>query len=587
MSARQIDGEALAAVLKASAPPARREGGLQRELGAVARLYMSARPAMLALGAGLAATTVLMGMALLGLSGWFIAATALAGMQVASAMAFDVFMPSAAIRLLAIGRTASRYGERLVTHEATLGVSAALRERLFLGWARPRAARRLLARPARLLYRLTGDIDALESLYLRVTVPALSAAGAALMAGLVMAFFDMWFALLLAALLLAAGWGIALWTGWRARHLSMRRALHLERLRASTVDLLAGQAELVMAGHLQRQCEAFERADQRLARSEAELQGLEARAVLAYGALGAVVLAGVLLAAAWMVDARGMSVPAAALLVLLAVGSTEPLAGLRRGAMELGRSLLAVRRIAPRLSDAGDACAVSAPPGGTTVLISGMSVTHAGSACPALKAIDLRVAPGERVALVGRSGAGKSTLLAAVAGEVTALSGSVHALPASWLTQRTELFQDTLRDNLLLAAPGADDARLWWALDAAGLAADVRELPGGLDARLGEGGLGLSGGQARRLALARLLLRDCALWLLDEPTEALDTRVAHDVLRRLQGLAQGRSLVIATHLRREAALADRLLRVQDGCLVEEAIRGTPAFESLLASLRRD
>ena len=147
-----------------------------RDLRPVLVPFLRAQPRRLAMGAALAALTVLMGMALLGLSGWFITATALAGLQAATAIGFDVFMPSAAIRLLALGRTASRYGERLVTHDATFGVLAALRERLFRGWARPDAARSLLARPARLLFRLTADIDALESFYLRLLVPEIGRA---------------------------------------------------------------------------------------------------------------------------------------------------------------------------------------------------------------------------------------------------------------------------------------------------------------------------------------------------------------------------------------------------------------------------
>ena len=114
-------------------------------------------------GAALAALTGLMGMALLGLSGWFITATALAGLVPATAWAFDVFMPSAAIRLFALGRTAARYGERLVTHDATLGLLAALRGQLFRGWSAPGAARALAMRPARLLFRLTADVDALDT----------------------------------------------------------------------------------------------------------------------------------------------------------------------------------------------------------------------------------------------------------------------------------------------------------------------------------------------------------------------------------------------------------------------------------------
>lgn len=205
--------------------------------------------------------------------------------------------------------------------------------------------------------------------------------------------------------------------------------------------------------------------------------------------------------------------------------------------------------------------------------------------------VDLQIRAGERVALIGASGAGKSTLLAAIAGELRPRAGTLRALPACWLTQRTELFQDDLRGNLLLADPQADDAQLWVVLQAAGLAEDVRAMRHGLDTRLGEGGLGLSGGQSRRLALARLLLRkNTPLWLLDEPTEGLDTRTAHDVLTRLAQEAQRqhqRSVVIATHLRREAALADRLLCMQGGCLLTDARRGTPEFAAALNALRQD
>ncbi|WP_236937875.1 hypothetical protein [Frigidibacter mobilis] len=141
-------------------------------------------------GAALAALTGLMGMALLGLSGWFITATALAGLVPATAWAFDVFMPSAAIRLFALGRTAARYGERLVTHDATLGLLAALRGQLFRGWSAPGAARALAMRPARLLFRLTADVDALDTVYLRVLVPLGTALVATLAAGIALAFIS-------------------------------------------------------------------------------------------------------------------------------------------------------------------------------------------------------------------------------------------------------------------------------------------------------------------------------------------------------------------------------------------------------------
>ena len=146
---------------------------------------------------------------------------------------------------------------------------------------------------------------------------------------------------------------------------------------------------------------------------------------------------------------------------------------------------------------------------------------------------------------------------------------------------------DCLRDNLRLADPKADDSRLLAALEAAGLREDVEALPEKLDTRLGEGGFGLSGGQARRLALARLFLRDAPLWLLDEPTEGLDGPTARDVLIRLAARAEGRSIVLATHIRREAELADSIVIMDKGSITTIVRRGGPEFASLLEDLRPD
>ena len=550
------------------------------DLRAVLRLFVATSARKLLLGGALAALTVLMGIALLGLSGWFIAATALA---------FDVFMPSAGIRLLALGRTFSRYGERLVTHDATLAVLATLRERLFRGWAQPEAARRLLLRPARLLFRLTGDIDALESLYLRLLVPFGVALGAALLAGVVLGAMNVWLGLALAGWLLLAGWGIALVVARRARPAAVRRGLALESLRARAIDLVAGQTELVMAGRLGAQRDALADADRRLARADLELNRLEAGAGFAYGMAGTLTLAAVLLAVGALAERGAIGAPGAALALLVALAAMEPFAALRRGALEAGRSWLAARRLAPRM--AAGALVSSAPmlpvDAQAALTCEGVDVIHAGSRVPALRALSLRIEQGEHVAVVGASGAGKSTLLALVAGELSPQAGRLQARPCTWLTQRTELFQDSLRDNLRLADPGADDRSLWTALQSAGLADEVRALAQGLATPLGEGGLGLSGGQSRRLALARLLLRDVNIWLLDEPTEALDTGTARDVLRRLREHASGRTLLIATHLRREAALADRLLCLRQGRVIADLRRGTDEFDAALAALRPD
>jgi ATP-binding cassette subfamily C protein CydC len=558
-----------------------------RELRLVLRPFLAEQPRPLLLGCLLAALTVLTGMALLGLSGWFITATALAGLHAATAFTFDVFMPSAGIRLLALGRTASRYGERLVTHDATFAVLAALRVRLFRGWARAEAARELLMRPARLLFRLTSDIDALESLYLRLFVPAAAALGAALLAGTVLGFMHAGMGLALTLWLVTAGWGIAFAVARRARRPAVQRAHAIEALRARAVDLVAGQTDLVMAGRIDAQRNAVMSADMHLAKADLALNKLEAVAGLAYGSAGTLTLVGTLLAVGALVSEGVIGAPAAALALLIALTATEPFAALRRGALDAGRTWLAVRRLAPRMADDAQEATSIEEETSFALRLQGVSVAHPGSRTPVLSDLSLTVMPGERVALIGASGAGKSTLLAAIAGEITPQSGHASAQRGCLLTQRTELFQDSLRDNLRLAAPGATDEQLHAVLHAAGLDSDVRAMPAGLATRLGEGGLGLSGGQSRRLALARLLLRPVPLWLLDEPTEALDAATAHDVLQRLAQHAGARTLLIATHLRREAALADRLVCMRQGRIVSDIRRGSDAFDAALRSLRPD
>lgn len=542
------------------------------------RLLADGARGRLALGLALTALTVVAGAALLGLSGWFITATGIAGATTAAALAFDVFAPAAAIRFLATLRTASRYGERLATHDATLASLARFRERLFRGLARPGAAEALRLRPARLLFRLTLDVDALDSLYLRGLVPAAALAAAALALGLALGLMNASLGAAAAATLLAAGLAIPALAARAARRPIRRRARLLETLRGAAADLVRGQTDLLLAGRLDAAQAGLARTDTRLAGADAALDRIEAGAGAALSVAGAGLLAATLVAVAALAERGAITAPVAALGLLVALAATEPFAALRRASVELGRAALAARRLAPRL-DEGDAPR-PAPPGDAAFRLDAAAARHAGAAAPALRALTLEAAPGERLAVIGPSGSGKSTLVALLSGALAPETGRVAARPATLLTQATELFRDSLRDNLRLAAPDADDARLRAALATAGFDAP-------LDARLGEGGLGLSGGQARRVALARAILHDRPLWLLDEPTDGLDAATAADVLGRVDRAARGRTVVTATHLRREAAGADRIVALDHGRIAAAARRGDPAFDTLLAGLRPD
>lgn len=561
--------------------------GFVADIKPILRLFLAERRRALLFGAVLSAATVTAGIALLGLSGWFITATSLAGLSAAAAVAFDVFAPSAGIRLLAIVRTVARYGERLATHDATLGVLAALRERLFRGFAEPGAARALSHRPARLLFRLTADIDALDSLYLRILVPAAVAIGAALAASVVLGLMHPLFGLCFGLFLVVAGLGLPLIAGRAARSHARRRAHGIEALRSRTIDLVAGQTDLLMAGRLAAQRSAIADADSYAANADDRLNRVETGLTFGFGLVSTFLLTASLLAVAALAETRTITAPVAALGLLVAFAAVEPFAALRRGALELGRTLLAAKRIAPRLAVADTTQPLAPPRPGYAFSLAAVTAFHENSAVPALEDIDLTLQQGERLAVIGSSGAGKSSLLALLSHELSARTGSVAAMGATLLTQRTELFEDSLRGNLALANPDASEARLREALAAAGLLADVEAMPRGMDTPLGEGGLGLSGGQSRRLALARLFLRDTPLWLLDEPTEGLDGATARDVLQRLSKMAAGRSLVIATHIRREAAIADRIAVIEGGRIAEISRRGETAFEKALDRLRPD
>ena len=558
-----------------------------RELCPIIGVFLAGNRAMLFAGAFLATVTTLSGIALLGLSGWFITATGIAGLSAVTALGFDVFAPSAGIRFLALARTAGRYGERLATHDATLGVLAELRERLFRGWAGPGMVGALTKRPSQILFRLTLDIDALDSLYLRVAVPFAGALIVAAVSGFVLAQLHPALGAVTAILLVAVGTGVAIAAATVAMKPARRKAIGLEIVRSRVIDLIAGQTEWIMAGQITDRLGGLAAADRYLSDSDDALDRVETNAGIAFGIASALLLSGVLAAGALLVQHGLVGAPAAAFGLLVALAALDPFAALRRGAVELGRTLIAVRRIGPRLETTAPVADTVCPSPGIAVRLADVIVRHAGASAPTLHRASLSIADGERVAVIGPSGAGKSTLLSLIGGEIDAETGHVAHRSTTLFTQRTELFQDMVRDNLRLANPKADDNRLWEVLEAAGLRDTFETMPDGLDTRLGEGGHGLSGGQGRRLALARLFLRDTPLWLLDEPTEGLDGATARDVLARLAAQAEGRTIVVATHIRREAEAADRLIIMDKGTVVAIIGRGESGFGAMLARLRPD
>ncbi|MBD3833916.1 amino acid ABC transporter ATP-binding/permease protein [Brevundimonas bullata] len=490
---------------------------------------------------------------LLGVSGWFITASALAGLAgPLVAHSFNFMVPSALIRFLAIGRTGGRYGERITGHDAALKALAALRPQLFEGVARGPVTRALTLAGGEASSRMVQDVDAIQNRFVRLSAPWGAAAG------------------------MVAGIGLALLTGWTTA-LAIAAASTLGVLAAALVGRglaePAGRAVQAASGELKTEFAAFaaaapelqaygikpwavEQLAERGAALERATQSLASAGgwiLLSQSAAMALAIVGV------MATAGAASPPLIALAILAAVTTVESAGALLTAFRHNGAVKAAVERL-------GDLLEVPAQPSTQTV-----------APTISLSAADLRLTPPQRLAVTGPSGAGKTTLIERLMHLRTPLPGeatlgemdvaelspdSARALFA-YAPQQAVLLAGTVRENLKLALPTADDAALWAALEDADLADRVRAAPAGLNAPLGENGARLSGGERRRLGLARAYLRAAPWLVLDEPTEGLDAATEARVLERLTARLErtGQGLILVSHRPAPLALCDRRLTV--------------------------
>ena len=518
---------------------------------------------------------------LLALSGWLIALAGLSGGALALAAAPPAVLHG--IRGLALTRGLCRYGERLVNHSAVFRILADLRLWLFTALLRvtPPALARL--RDGELLNRITTDIDTLDHLYLRVIGPSLAATAGFLLAIVLLAWLAPGLLPPLLLILLPAAIGIPWLSHRRARRLASDLAADASRLREQLIADLASLAELQVYGvrrHRRREMLARARAQLDSAREVLE-QGATSDALLSL-ALWLTLAASLWLAPglleAGSLDGAGL---AGAVLGLLALG--ELLAPLPQGWQMLGRVQWSAQRLTA-LTGAGD----DPPPAATRQPLPGDNTLHFQAVCfrhradqpDCLHGLTLRLAPGEHVGILGPSGSGKSSLLALSLAErapdrgrvclggvdLADLDPTAVAGRMALLEQRSVLFSGSIADNLRLAADGIDTAQLESVLAAVALDRVIAALPEGLDTRLGAAGSGLSGGQARRLALARTLLKPAAVVLLDEPTEGLDRATEQRVLAGIDAWTRGRSLLMIGHDPHRFPPLDRLYRLHAGRL---------------------
>ncbi|MFE2232543.1 thiol reductant ABC exporter subunit CydD [Streptomyces sp. NPDC059442] len=496
-----------------------------------------------------------------------------------------------ATRAFGIGRAVFRYAERLVSHDAVLRMLAELRVAVYRRLERIAPAGLRRTRRGDLLSRLVQDVDALQDYWLRWLLPA----GAALVVGAGSVGFTAWLlpeaGAVLAAGLLAAGVAVPAAGGALARRAESRLAPARGTLATTVVDLLRGCAELTVAGALNDRIGRARAADRTLtAIASRQAAATALGAGLSALACGLTVAAAAVVGVQAVHDGRLAGVTLA-VVVLTPLAAFEAVTGLPLAVQYRQR----VRRSAERVHEVLDAPVpvhepehpATPPKSPFPVEVAGLSARHAGQERDALSDFTLTLEAGRRVAVVGSSGSGKTTLAQVLLRFLDAGSGTYRlggtetsALDSDDVrrfvglcAQDAHTFDSSLRENLRLARPGAHDDELRTALRRARLLDWVDGLPHGLDTLVGEHGSRLSGGQRQRLALARALLADFPVLVLDEPAEHLDLATADALTDDLLRATEGRTTVLITHRLRGLDAVDEVVVLDEGRTVQ---RGTYA-----------
>ena len=558
--------------------------------GTLRWLAQAARPELLRL-----AGAAVLGSAALGCGVGLAASAAFLLSRAAGPSPLDALtLASLCVWVFAVGRGVLRYAERLVSHDAAFRVMARTRVQVYddLERAAPAGLGRLHTGDA--LSRLVSDVEAVQELLVRGLLPA----GVALVSGTAIVvgvgLFLPVAAVVLAAGLLVAGVGVPLVAQAGARRADRQVAAARASLTTSVVELLGGVGDLAAHRAADRWLDRLDSHDRdltRLAKRSATGTGLGA--ALTTLTIGLTLLGAMLVGIPAM--RRGdLDGPYLAVLALTVLTSFELTAPLAQAARHLSRGLRAVDRLRalaalPRPSVAAGHEPV--PIGPLALEVRGLTVRWPGAATPTVYEIDLTLRPGRRVAVVGESGAGKSTLVTALlgflppeSGSIRLVSGADRALDLSALedsarrnvisacAQDAHLFDSTIRNNLLLARPEATEHDLATALETARMWRWVGRLPRRLDTAVGERGVRLSGGERQRLALARTLLADPAILLLDEPTAHVDDETAAALMRDLLVATRGRTTLLVTHRLAGLSVVDEIVVLSGGRVVQ---RGAP------------
>lgn len=535
------------------------------------------------LGTILAITSLSASIGLLSLSGWFLAASFLVG----STILFNFFYPSSGVRGLAIGRTISRYLERLVTHDATFRVLAELRISVFkkLIPLSPSGLNRF--RNSELLNRLVADVDTLDTLYLNLLSPFISAI-------IVIAFMAIGLSFVSGLLtIIICGMSLTLLfifpaIFYRLGKKSGKKIIQARaEYRSQFVEWVQLNSEFLLFGLVPQMTEKLEKTEQTWLSSQSKENQLTgfSNALLTF--MNGVLVCVVILLVATAIDAPSADTPEAlvALVIFCVMASAEILMPIGIAFLHLGQLITAAERLndvieqRPLVAFNGSASWQNIAENQPLVRFENITFSYPESHQAALNALSFEVNKGEKVAILGKTGSGKSTIFQLLnrhydptSGQILLANCNVADYPEATLrshlvtlSQRVHIFSQTLRDNLLMGNPHATDEQLKLVLEQVELAYLLQEQ--GLDLWLGEGGRPLSGGEQRRLGLARVLLSNAELVLLDEPTEGLDRETEQQILTLIFAHCQTRTLLMITHRLQGLKSFDRIYRIDNGQLL--------------------
>ncbi|MEE3609005.1 heme ABC transporter ATP-binding protein/permease CydC [Avibacterium paragallinarum] len=546
------------------------------------RLFKHAK-FVLFLGLLLMITGLAASIGLLTVSGWFLAATALAG----AGSLFNFFYPSATVRGLAIGRTVARYFEKIVTHDATFRILAKLRVQVFKKIIPLSPAVLNRYRNSDLLNRLVADVDTLDSLYLRLLAPFSSAVVVIGFLTLGLSLFNLTLGLSFGGILLVLVCVIPT----LFYHLGKKFGHQLTHARAAYrtqfVEFIQSQAELLLFNAeqpLKDKLDATEQQWQQLQQKEANLSGFStALMILANGLL----LVFTLWFAADADFGNDQYSPAIiALFALAALAAFEILMPLGAAFLHIGQVMASAQRItditdqAPLVQFHGEKTLEKST--ALSIKLQDLFFTYPERQDIALEKINLDIPQGRKIAILGKTGSGKSTLLQLLVRNYDPAQGKIfladqpiesYTEPSlreqiCFLTQRIHIFSDTLRNNLQLANQQViQDEAMIEVLSQVGLGKLLNQEEG-LDLWLGDGGRPLSGGEQRRLGLARVLLNQAPILLLDEPTEGLDRETERQMLQLILNHSKDKTLMMVTHRLTAIEQFDCLCVIDEGKLIE-------------------